>query len=350
MPQLKNLLLVFLAVAVAALAFLSWRQYRELTTLRGAALANSERADWQKRVWAAQKRTGSPGARTPASGPVPATTGKTPESTPAGGRPDISRMVTSISSMMDRPDAARLMALQQKAQIDARYAALFKKLGLPPDKLAQLKSLLADKLAAPMDVMAAGSQQGIDPVRSPQEFRQLVQDTQTQIDDRIKALLDPGSYAMYQNYLQTEPQRAVINQLRQSLSYTAAPLTDVQADQLVQILASTAPAGGAGPGAGATVTYVNRGPGTGAVFAVGSPGPDGPMPWGGGVSITDATMAQAQGVLSPAQLQALQEIQQQQQAAAQLRDQMFQRFSSGPAAGSAASGPNVLPPAPPPGG
>jgi len=60
---------------------------------------------------------------------------------------------------------ARLMAIQQKAQIDARFAPLFKKLGLSPDKLAQFKSLLADRLSTPIDVMTAAGQQGINPMQ-----------------------------------------------------------------------------------------------------------------------------------------------------------------------------------------
>jgi hypothetical protein len=57
----------------------------------------------------------------------------------------------------------------------------------------------------------------------------------------------------------------------------------------------------------------------------------------GGSTITDAAIARAQTVLSTAQVQALQEIQQQQQTAAQLRQQIFQ------------SGPGSGPPAPPTG-
>src|ERR1017187_10511217 len=124
--------------------------------------------------------------------------------------------------MMDRPESARLMAIQQKAQVDARYAALFKKLGLTPDKLAQLKTLLGDKLSTPIDVLTAAGQKGINPIQNAQEFRQLVQSAQGEIDDKIKSVLNSADYAQYQDYVQTEPQRAVVNQLQESLSYTDA--------------------------------------------------------------------------------------------------------------------------------
>lgn len=251
-------------------------------------------------------------------------------------------MVAGLTTMMDSPEAARLVALQQKAQIDARYAALFKKLGLAPDKLAQFKSLLADRLSTPFDVMAAAGQQGINPIQDPQAFRQLVQNAQAEIDGKIQALLDPGSYAQYQNYVQTEPQRSVVNQLQQALSYTAAPLSSAQADQLVQILAETLPT--RGTATGAAVTYVGRqGPGGEmTAVAVGPPPPDGGG-FAGGSLVTDDAITRAQSVLSAPQVQALQEIQQQQQAASQLRQQILQKA----AAGGVALPP---PPGPPPSG
>jgi hypothetical protein len=322
MSSYKNPLLVILALTALGLSALAWKQHRELTELRAAALTNGSRADWQKQVLAPRIRLRDldrQSASSPGIGPAAA-------SLPALGPAPVARAgtVNSFTSLMDRPEMAQLMAIQQKGQIDARFAALFKKLGLPPDKLAQLKALLADKLSAPTDVLAAAGPQGIDPVRNPQEFTKLIQDTQSELDEKIKSLLPPEAFAQYQNYLQTEPQRAVISQLQQSLSYSDTQLSSSQADQLVQILAETSPnrAGGA--------NTVVGGP-TVIVMGAGSSGPvprslDGP--WNAG-PITDEAVARAQSVLSAPQVQALQEIQQQQQAAAQLRQLMIQ--SSSPA-------------------
>jgi hypothetical protein len=341
----KNYLLLVLVLLVLGLSTLAWKQNQQLTTLRADALADGERADWQKRVWAAQKRAQSlesqlATARRSAS--AAAAGEATPPDRGASSRADLGRMVSGFASMMDRPEAARLLALQQKAQVDARYAALFKKLALSPDTLAQFKSLLADRLSTPIDVLAAASQQGINPIQDPQAFRQLVQGTQAEIDGKIQTLLDPGAYTQYQDYVQTEPQRAVVNQLQQSLSYTDTPLSPAQADQLVQILAETTPAQGAGPATGATVAYVNRtGTGGGGVaFAMAVPPPDGGSGAGASLVSNDA-ITRAESVLSTPQVQALQQLQQQQQAASQLRQQMFQ---------NAAGGPLPPPPPSPPGG
>jgi hypothetical protein len=347
MRSLRNYFLLGLVLMVLGLSALAWKQYQELVALRAATLTSGERADWQKRVWAAQKRAQKleDELAAPRAGKTAATAGEaTQPDRGAPPRPDIGKMMSGFASMMDRPEATRLLALQQKAQVDARYAALFKKLGLPPDRLAQFKSLLADRLSTPIDVLAAAGQQGINPIQDPQAFRQLVQNAQAEIDGKIQALLDPGSYAQYQNYVQTEPQRTIVNQLQQALSYTTAPLSSAQTDQLVQILAETSPARGAATATGAAVTYVGR-PGPGGemtAVAVGPPPPDGGGIAGGSL-VTDDAITRAQSVLSAPQVQALQQIQQQQQAASQLRQQMFLNA----AAGGAMPPP---PPGPPPGG
>jgi hypothetical protein len=315
MSSYKNLLLIVLGLVALGLSTLAWKQHLELVALRTAALTNGSRAEWQKRALAAQKRAKDldlPPGPTPQSRSAAVSQPLTgPTAANSGGG-----MVTSFMSLMDRPEMAQLMAIQQKGQIDARFAALFKKLGLPSDKLAQFRALLADKLSAPTDVLAAAGPQGVDPVRNPQEFTKLIQDTQSELDERIKSLLPPGGFAQYQNYLQTEPQRAVVTQLQQSLSYSDTQISPAQADQLVQILAETTPSRvGGGPG-GAMSIAMGPFPSTGV----------GPGAWGA-TPITDEAITRAQSVLTTPQVQALQEIQQQQQAAAQMRQLLMQNFN-----------------------
>ena len=93
-------------------------------------------------------------------------------------------------------------------RVTRKGESVYQQLALSPDKLAQFKSLLADKIMAPIDVLAAAGQQRVDPVLNPQELGQLDQDAQAQIDQEIEALLDPVSYAQYQKYLRTESHSA----------------------------------------------------------------------------------------------------------------------------------------------
>lgn len=349
MQTFKNYLLLLLALIIFGLSALAWKQLQEINTLRAASLSSGERADWQKRVWAAQKRAQNLENQLAATRPGGSAAGAVSSARVQPPGAASGNMMTGFASLMNRPEAVRLMAMREKAMLNARYAALFKKLALSPEKLAQFQSLLADKLSVPMDVMTAASQQGINPMQNPQEFRQLVQNAQAEIEEKIKAALDPASSAQYQNYVQTEPQRTVVNQLQQSLSYTDTPLTTAQADQLIQILTdtSTVNGGGGAPGTGgAAVTYVNRtGSGNSMVVAVITPPPDGGGGFGGSL-VTDETVTRAQSVLSTAQIQALREIQQQQQAAAQLRQQMMQN----PGTGGAPPPLPIAGPPPPPDG
>jgi len=130
MHSLKNYLLILLALVITGLSALAWRQHQEINALRAASLRSDERADLQKRVWTAQKRASDLEARLATSRRDGSDTAATPPR-PIAPHPARRRRPAHVgfASMMDRPDMARLMAIQQKAQIDARFAPLFKKLG-----------------------------------------------------------------------------------------------------------------------------------------------------------------------------------------------------------------------------
>jgi hypothetical protein len=311
----KNILIGFLLLTTIAGGTLSYRQYQELITLRAAALDKNERADWQKRLWSAQKRSEEleqqvaakkdSAERSPDYGLPPPPTGNTRRA--------------NFMAMMDKPEVQKLMAIQQKAALDQRYAQLFKALNLTPEQLEKFKGLLAEKQSSMMDVLAAARAQGINPRSDPETFHKLVEDAQAQIDDSIRSTLGDAAFDQYRSYEQTIPQRNTITQLEQRLSYSSTPLTDAQAQQLVGILASTG-----------TTSNARMGGPFGGVNQMAGPS----------AQITDATIAQAQSVLTPQQVQALTDLQQEQQAQRQLAHTMRQQFENG---GSTA-------PTPPPGG
>ena len=51
------------------------------------------------------------------------------------------------------------------------------------------------------------------------------------MNNNLKAVLGDAGFNQMQNYEQTMPQRNVVNQLQQRLSYTDTPLSQAQADQ-----------------------------------------------------------------------------------------------------------------------
>ena len=319
MKSLKNYVILLLALTTAVGGAYAWQQYQELIKLRAAALNNDERADWQKRLWAAEKRRheledslAALQAKSAESKEAPAEDGPGggPEGGPGRRRGNGGNMAANFMALMDKPEIQKLMAIQQRGALDSRYAALFKNLNLTPEQLDKFKSLLVEKQTALADVLAAARAQGIDPRTDPQEFRKLVADTQAEVDTNIKATLGDAGFAQYQQYQQTLPQRNAVTQLEQSLSYTSTPLSSTQAEQLVQILASNSPA---------TSNAANNRATVAAGFGFGGNGPTSP--------ITTAAITQAASVLAAPQVAALQQLQQTQQAQQQLQQAMRNQFN-----------------------
>jgi len=315
----KNLLILFLALTTVGGAALVWYQFQELRQLRASALSDNDRADLQKRLWAAEKRRhelelalAARSAGPDAGGPE--TNGEAGENARPGRRDGRGRdaMANNFMAMMDKPEIQKLMAVTQRAALDGRFSSLFKSLNLTPAQLEQFKNLLVDKQTAITDALAAARAQGINPRTDPEDFQKLVADAQAESDASIKATLGDAGYAQYQQYQQTLPQRNVVNQLSQSLSYTNTPLTNDQSEQLIQILAANTPSTNTnGNNTRATVA---------AAFGVGFGGAMMNTP------ITNSAITQSATVLAPSQVQALQQLQATQQAQSQLSQAMRNQF------------------------
>ena len=331
MKSTRNYLIAILSVLLIAGAALAWKQYSELIDLR-AKIADDDTlklrkqlADMQKQLKslhdqlaAARNRRGA-GGDGEDGGPDGGDGG--PGGGGPGGRGRDSRF-GFFAQMMEKPEVQKLMALQQKAQLDARYAALFKSLNLSPEQLDQFKSLLVEKQTAMMDAMQAARSAGLDPRTDPAGFKAAITQAQQTVDAQIQSSLGDAGYAQYQSYQQTLPERNTVSQLATSLSYTQTPLTQDQTDQMVQVLAQTQP-----QKAGSGTTGATNGGGMGL----------GQLLNGGGTSsVTNDSLTLAAGVLSGPQVAALQQIQAQQQAQQQLQQLMRQGRNGG---GTAAAAP-----------
>ena len=231
-----------------------------------------------------------------------------------GGGP--MRGVADFLGMMDTPEVQQLMALRSRGILDSRYAALFKNLNLPPGQLKKFQDLLLDKQSTVRDVISAMRSQGLTPgPESADQMRTLVQNANAEIDSQIQSTLGDAAFAQYKAYENTQPQRATVDRVQQRLSYSSQPLTDQQASQLVSLLAQNPPAnpgggnGNGGGGGGGLRQFFNGGGGATA-------------------PITDQAIQQAGSILSPAQVTALQDLQQEQQAQAQLARQARANFGN----------------------
>lgn len=355
MKSIKTYLILVLVLATGGGVALAWRQYHELVELRAAAMNKDERADLQKRIWDLEKLNrqisdqlvalqARAGDGDPAADSLAADDGRRRRDSGApevgrGGRGNAGAQQAALRELMAKPEVQAIVDQQRKVAIEQRYAALFKSLNLSSEQSEKLKGLLADRQTTIQDVMAAAREQGINPRTDPESFRKLVADAQNQVTEGIKAVIGDTGLTQLQNYEQTQPQRNLVNDLQQRLSYTNTPLSASQSDQLVQILAANAPSrpanagggdgmgrgpvgmegfgpgfGGRGGEIGALAGAFIGGPGGGALAAAFEGGRG-----GGTAPITPAAVNQAQSVLAQPQVAALQQMQQQQQAQQQLQ-------------------------------
>lgn len=310
----KNLIIGLLALAVAALGALAWQQYRDLIIVR-AQLADNDTAALKKQLADAHKTIKSLEDRIAAlrgrrAGAGDLADGEDGDNAGANARQRPGGRFGAFANLAGNPDFQKLLAVQMKGRINQTYGPLFKALNLSPEQLAQFQSLLADKQQALMDVMQAAREQGINPRADPDGFKTLVNQAMAQTDQSIQQTLGDAAFQQYQQYQQTLPERNVVNNLQQSLSYTQTPLTDDQASQLVSLLAQYQPQR-AGNGTAGTSNGGDGGPG---IFAL--------MNGGGTARVTNDAISQASGILSSQQVAALQQIQLQQQAQQQMQQMM----------------------------
>jgi len=298
--SLKDLVILALAISVIAAAFVVWREHQRVLDLQAKAIEPRVYGELKRRLAESDERIRELNQQIATQ----------LERSPAGGntRRDFGGRFGQrgdVRALMDQPEMQRLRALEQKAGLDNRFAALFKALKLPAATLDKLKDLLVEKEVTMQDMMIAAREHGMDPRSDPDGFRELISSAQEEADSAIKSLLGDGAFTQYQQYQQSLPQRAVVNQLQQSLSYTNEPLSEAQASSLMEILAATSTAAN-----GATDV---------PPFMPSAPGPG---PGGGGFGpravITPEAVTLLQTVLSAAQMQVLQQLQQAQEAQGQL--------------------------------
>lgn len=295
----KNLIIGILALTTIVGGIFAWRQYQRANTLADEvarlAKAAAERSQRRSPAERAQTDAGQPPSDT---------------ASPEGGNAWQGRM-GNMRAVLDSPEAAKLMASQQRGMLDARYAGLFKSLNLTPGQLEKFKDMLLEKQNAARDVMSVAREQGLDFRNNRDEIRQLVQQTNSDIDANIIDAIGQDKFAQYQAYDQTQTQRAVATQLEQRLSYTADPLTESQSSQLVALLAANSTAS------------ADSGPRTFVAAYAGPPGGGPPMMIGGGalggVQITDQVINSAQSFLSASQVSALRQMQSEQNDQRQLQ-------------------------------
>jgi RNA polymerase sigma factor (sigma-70 family) len=123
--------------------------------------------------------------------------------------------------------------------VEGRYVALFNELKLTRDQLNVLNNLLGEKQRVLEETVDALLKQGLIPESNMPTIRRAVTDAQASVNAAIRSELGEDVYDRYSKYEQTLPQRNTVTQLAGSLRGSATPLTENQADRMIEILALT---------------------------------------------------------------------------------------------------------------
>jgi len=131
------------------------------------------------------------------------------------------------------PEIAPLLLKQRQRQIGNRYAALFARLGLSSERREKLQALLADKQISHFDAMGLARRQGL----GREEAMELARQADAESDGSIRSLIGDAAYSQLQEYDRTYAQRSTVNSLSMQLGYAGAPLSSTQQEQLITVLA-----------------------------------------------------------------------------------------------------------------
>jgi hypothetical protein len=300
----KNLVVALLALATLSLGVVAWQQQSRTSDAAITGATNND--ELLKQLASAQRQIADLEARLAAfqaSAPMVDSThteSALPENVerrPAERPGADNNRRSEMAALLNDPEVVKLMTAQQKTQLDGRYAALFKQLNLSPAQIDTLKNLLMEKQNAQRDVMMAARDTGLNPRENRDELRKLVEQSNAETDAEILAMLGQEKFNQYKTYEVTGSQRALVEQIGRSLSYSSTPLTEAQSQALVQIFAQP--------------SQTQSGEGTASERFL-----------RGRVTITDAMIAQARRILAPDQVKAIQEQQAAQQASAKLSEMM----------------------------
>jgi hypothetical protein len=247
MPKPRSYLIPLFSLLVAAMGGLLWLQYQETATWRLRATEDeadlarrvAERNDLVKQSQLAADQTkvlqaeldkaaANPGARKAAGA-------KRALNAADAGQVSADQVKQWIIDAND-PAVMRRLNIQARAQTLQRYAELFKELHLTAEQSEALTKLLSDKRQVVTDVAVTSLQHGFDPSTDPEAFQGLVVAARADLEKQIQSQLGDDAYAQYQGYDRSIGQNNTITHLQQALSNSENALTDDQVAQLQQVM------------------------------------------------------------------------------------------------------------------
>jgi hypothetical protein len=232
MKRLQNAVAALAVLVAIGACCLAWREH---AALRRTELALAE-AEARLAVLAAAKSPAP--VRSGAAAPAMAERNEPPP--PPGAAVDrpfrAGRRGDFPPDFSNDPEIAPLLLKQRQRQIASRYAALFARLGLSPEKTEQLERMLADKQLSRFEAMGLARRQGL----GREDAQSLAREADTEADTAMRALIGDAAFAQLQEYDRTYQQRTTVNNLSTQLGYSGASMSTDQQERLIGVLAEHA--------------------------------------------------------------------------------------------------------------
>jgi hypothetical protein len=246
MKQASQILLSVLGVSLVAGALL-WKQQQEIQSLESRLQVadqeleqqQTEHAELEKKFAETRQQTSTLESALSAAqeSAKPGKSAEAKRERGGGNGGNVSEeMLHQYLADANDPAVMRRLNTEARNQTLRRFADLLKQLNLPPDQNEALVKLLTDKRQVALDTAVASFQQGNDPTQDMDAYRDLMFANRDSIEAQINALLGPTNYAQYQDNLRSVGQNAVVNNLQLTLSGTSDPLTPDQAAQIQQVM------------------------------------------------------------------------------------------------------------------
>jgi hypothetical protein len=144
------------------------------------------------------------------------------KSAPAAATPEMARLAQQLTQ--DRRKVLRL------------YGPVFDQLHLTPDQQEKLTQLLVNYREASIDYVSATATTGVDPTQDRETSQLSIASLREGIQQQIKALLGEEKYAEFQVADQAARQDGVITRMQTNLQASGQLLTEEQQTQLRDVL------------------------------------------------------------------------------------------------------------------
>jgi RNA polymerase sigma factor (sigma-70 family) len=229
-----------------------------------------------------------------------------------------------INSALERPEARTAFVQQEVLRARARFERFFRADGVTEDKQMEIEKHLRNYAEAMLDYYSSVRAQGFGPMNPPEdpkvllELLRMEEQVTSDFARGVRNVLGDAGAKRFADYQRGVPENNVADRLAGQLSATETPLTAPQALQLIEILKVNRYDKNGPPSPGNTLggTFLSPDKIDAAMklsnLVNGSLIMPGRLAWQ--APVTDAALAQAQTILSPAQLAALRQLQAEQLA------------------------------------